>query len=85
MASALSEFPAIVSLTAEELDTPSISHLLHVSVNLEKYARTFRALGDCGSAINLHIKHTQIEEIIEKKKKKKEEESIKKQIRVKVD
>jgi hypothetical protein len=42
-----------LNVTAEELDTPSVSHLLYVSVNLEKYSHTFQALVDSGSAINL--------------------------------
>ena len=51
----LSEFSAAASLsvTAEELDTLSVSRLLYVSVELPKYSRLFPALVDSGSAINL--------------------------------
>ena len=51
----LSDFPAVVSLnvTAEELDTPSVSRLLYFNVKLERYLRLFQALVDSGSSINL--------------------------------
>jgi len=56
----LSEFPAVVSLnvTAEELDTPSVSHLLYLNVKLERYLRLFQALVDGGSSINLIHENT---------------------------
>jgi hypothetical protein len=40
-------------VSPEELDTPSVSHLLYLSVDLLKYSRVFQALVDCGSLINL--------------------------------
>ena len=51
----MSNFPAVVSLsvTAEELDTPSVSRLLYSNVKLEPYLRLLQALIDCGSSINL--------------------------------
>jgi hypothetical protein len=42
-----------LSVTAEELDTPSVSRLLYVSVKLTRYSRLLQALIDGGSAINL--------------------------------
>ena len=42
-----------MSVTAKELDTPSVSRLLYLNVKLEQYSRLFQALVDCGSSINL--------------------------------
>ena len=42
-----------MSVTAEELDTPSVSHLLYLNVKLERHLRLFQSLVDCGSSINL--------------------------------
>jgi hypothetical protein len=42
-----------LSVTPEELDTPSVSHLLYLSVKLDKYSRLLQALLDAGSSINL--------------------------------
>ena len=42
-----------MSVTAKELDTPSVSRLLYLNVQLEQYSRLFQTLVDCGSSINL--------------------------------
>ena len=42
-----------MSVTAEELNTPSVSHLLYLNVKLERHLRLFQSLVDCGSSINL--------------------------------
>jgi hypothetical protein len=40
-------------LLQEELDTPSVSHLLYLDVKLERYSHLLQALVDCSSSINL--------------------------------
>ena len=55
----LGNFPAaaLLSVTAEELDTPTVSHLLYPDTKLEQRSQLFQALLDCGSSINLIHEH----------------------------
>jgi hypothetical protein len=42
-----------LNITAEKLDTPSVSHLLYLDVKLKRYSCLLQALVDCSSSINL--------------------------------